>query len=224
MRIDRLVIAGVALALTAAITLFIVRGSSNKRPSLEANLPDPAASGRGAQLLNPWCRNLPAPDFDRAPNRALIGQFDDAPYRYAVTIPSGLTAHAPPDKAVQGFGIVLSWEPRVYLQVHAAYDVFFDITAAGVHRRDVQGLRLHDKLLEEQATPDTLGGEPALRVRMRFQCPGDPQIYQHEGIIAIRNREIYRLELQTVPARYAEDVALLHAMQRSWRWLSVPKS
>ena len=221
MRIDRLVIAGLALALTAAITLFIVRGSSHRPAALEANLPDPAASGRGALLLNPWCRNLPAPDFDRAPNRALIGQFNDAPYGYAVTIPSGLTAHAPPDTAVPGFGIVLSWEPRVYLQASAAYDQFFDITAAGVHRRDVQGLRLHDQLLEEQAVPDTLAGEPGVRVRMRFQCPGDPQIYLHEGFIVMRHREIYRLELQTVPARYAEDAALFDAMQRSWRWLPV---
>ncbi len=153
-----------------------------------------------------------------------MGQFDDAAYGYAVTIPSGVTARTPPDHPVQGFGIVLSWEPRAYLRVDASYDTFFDITAAAVHRRDVQGLRLHDKLLEEQATPDTLGGEPAERDRMRFQCPGDPQVYLHDGVIAIRNREIYRLELQTVPARYAQDEALLNAMQRSWRWLPVPKS
>lgn len=219
MRIDRLAIAGLAFAVTAAIALFVVLGSSGPRRVLEANLPDPAASGRGALLLNPHCRNVPAPDFDRAPNRPLVGQFDDTPYGYAVTIPSGLTARTAPDKLVQGFGIVLSWEPRVYLRVDASYDVFFDITAAAVHRRDVQGLRLHDRLLEEQATPDTLGGEPAERDRMRFQCPGDPQIYLHDGVIVMRNREIYRLELQTVPARYAQDEALLNAMQRSWHWL-----
>jgi len=224
MRFDRLAIAGVALALTAAIALFIVRGSGGTGPAAEDNLPDPAASGRGAQLLNPYCRNVPAPDFDRAPNRALVGQFDDAPYGYAVTIPSGLTAYAPPQQWMPGFGLVLSWEPRAYLQANASYDVFFDITAAAVHRRDVQGLRLHDRLLEEASTGDTLGGEPAERNRMRYQCPGDPQIYLHEGLIVVRNREIYRLELQTVPARYARDAALLNAMQRSWHWLPVSKS
>ena len=223
MRIDRLAIAGIALVLTAGIAWFMGLGSSGPRRVLEANLPDPAASGRGAQLLNPHCRNVPPPDFERAPNRALMGQFDNAPYGYAVTIPRGMTAYTSPQDPVQGFGIVLSWEPRVYLQVNASYDVFFDITAAAVHRRDAQGLRLHDTLLEEQATPDTLGGEPAERDRMRFQCPGDPQVYLHDGYIVLRNREIYRLELQTVPARYAQDEALMNAIQGSWHWLPAAK-
>jgi hypothetical protein len=223
MRIDRLAVAAVALAITAAVALFVMLGARGPRRVLEANLPDPAASGRGALLFNPHCRNVPAPDFERAPNRALSGQFENGPYGYAVTIPSGLTAYTAPDKLTPGFGIVLSWQPRVYLKVDASYDVFYDITAAGVHRRDLQGLRLHDKLLDEQATPDSLGGEPAERDRMQFQCPGDPQIYLHDGFVVMRKREIYRLELQTVPARYAQDEALLNAMQRSWRWVSVTK-
>jgi len=224
MRIDRLAIGGIAVAVTAATVLFAALGSSALRRAPDSGGEDPAAGGRGAQLLNPHCRNVPAPDFERAPNRALVGQFDDAAYGYAVTIPSGLTAHTAPGELTAGFGIVLSWQPRVYLQVSAAYDVFYDLTAAAVHRRDVQGLHLHDTLLEEQATQTTLDGAPAELDRMRFQCPGDAQIYLHEGFIVLRNREIYRLELQTVPQRSAQDEALLDTMQRSWHWVAVPKS
>ena len=221
MRMDRIAIGGVALVATAATVLFATYGSPGLRAAHERIGEDPAASGRGAQLLNPHCRNLPAADFERAPNRALTGQFDDAPYGYAVAIPPGLTAHTAPGELTPGFGIVLSWQPRAYLQVNAAYDVFYDITAAAVHRRDAQGVRLHDTLLDEQITPTMLDGAPAERDRMRFQCPGDAQIYLHDGFIALRNREIYRLELQTVPERSARDEALLEAIQRSWHWVSV---
>lgn len=224
MRMDRVAIAGIALAVTAAMVLFASRGSGGRHTHAAESLIDPAASGRGAQLLNPHCRNVPGADFEPASARPLTGQFDDAPYGYAVTIPPGITAQAAAGSPPPGFGILLSSTPRVYLRVEAAYDVFYDITAAAVHRRDVQGLRLHDRLLEERSASGSLGGEPAERDRMRFQCPGDPQIYLHDGFIVLRNREIYRLELQTVPARYAQDEALLQALQRSWRWVKVPKA
>lgn len=221
MRIDRLAVAGIALAVTTAMVLFAVLGSSGPHSGGAEKIEDPAASGRGAQLLNPHCRNVPPADFDRAPSRALTGPFDDAPYGYAVTIPAGLTAHSSPDNPAPGFAVVLSFEPRAYLRVDASYDVFYDISAAAVQRRDVQGVRLHDKVLAAQISEDALAGERAERARLRFQCPGDAQLYLLDSLIVVRNREIYRLELQTVPARASQDEALLQALQRSWRWVAV---
>src|SRR5579863_9214110 len=78
MRMERLALAGIALSITAAMVMFAVLGSSGPRMHRE-DTEDPAASGRGAQLFNPHCRNVPAPDFERAPNRPLVGQFDDVP-------------------------------------------------------------------------------------------------------------------------------------------------
>jgi hypothetical protein len=37
----------------------------------------------------------------------------------------------------------------------------------------------------------------------------------------VRNREIYRLNLQTLPERYADDVKVLDALLRSWRWQAI---
>jgi hypothetical protein len=34
----------------------------------------------------------------------------------------------------------------------------------------------------------------------------------------LRNREIYRLDLQSTPERYGQDVRYLDAMLKSWRW------
>jgi hypothetical protein len=220
MRMDRLVLGGLALAGTAAMVLVSVLGfRGGSGGALARTGRDPALSGRGAWLLNPYCRNVPQPGFGRPSNLARSGLFEDVPYGYSVTLPAGITAYASADHPLQGFGIVLSWEPRVYLHVGAAYDVFYDMTAAGVHRRDVQGLRLHDKLLEDAAATDVLGGEAAERYHMQFQCPGDPQVYVHDDFIVMRNREIYRLELQTVPSRYGHDAQLLTDLQHSWRWL-----
>ena len=56
------------------------------------------------------------------------------------------------------------------------------------------------------------------RFQSQVQCNADPQTYIHEDVLVVRNREIYRLHLQTVPERYAADVKLLDAMVRSWRW------
>jgi hypothetical protein len=50
------------------------------------------------------------------------------------------------------------------------------------------------------------------------QCAGDPRIFIHDDVIVVRNREIYRVNLQSVPERYASDVKLLNLMLRSWRW------
>jgi hypothetical protein len=57
---------------------------------------------------------------------------------------------------------------------------------------------------------------------MQFQCPGDPQTYLHDDLIVMRNRVIYRIELQTVPSRYEQDVEILGAIQSSWHWVTAP--
>jgi hypothetical protein len=227
MQIKRLLIVAVALAAAVALTVLTMLGAGGplgRRSGATplAHDPDPAAGGRGALLLNPYCRNVPAPGFDRPPNVARTGQFNDASYGYAVAIPAGVTAYASPELPTQGFGILLSWDPRAYLRVDASYDVFYDINADAVHRRDMLGVRLHDTLLADRSVPDGLAGAGGGRYRMQFQCPGDAQVYIRDDLIVVRNREVYRLELQTVPSRYAADAQLLAAMQSSWRWLPVP--
>jgi hypothetical protein len=173
-------------------------------------------------MLNPYCGNLPAPGYDRPPNRPVTGPFVDAPYGFAVNVPSGLTGYSSPPDPPHGFGVVLSWQPRAYLRVDAAYDVFYDITADAVHRRDAQSVRLHDALLADRSEAVMLDGASGGRYHMQVRCPRDPQVYVHDDIIVMRNREVYRLQLQTVPARYAEDARRLEELARSWRWMMGP--
>lgn len=175
--------------------------------------------GKPLQQVDPYCGAVPAAGFDNPPNRAYAGDYVNATYGYGVTIPTGLTGFTPYPGPQKGFGIVLSWTPRAVLRTDAIYDVYYDISAAGVHLRDVVGVKLFDRLLGDQSQPAALADTPGGRYRMRVQCGSNPQVYIHEGVIVVRNREIYRLDLQTVPQRYAHDVRLLDAMLRTWRWV-----
>jgi hypothetical protein len=176
-----------------------------------------AAHARGE-----FCGTAPPAAFDQPPNQAHTGRYLNKVYGYSLTIPRVLTAYTQAGGPERGFGAVLSWTPRAYLSVDAAYDAYYDITAAGVHRRDLNAIRLHDQLLGDQVAAYSLDHAAGGRYVMQVQCAGDPQIYIHDDVIVLRNREIYRLSLQSLPERYAADVRVLNAMLRSWRWQPVP--
>ncbi|MGC2462691.1 MAG: hypothetical protein WA446_17235 [Steroidobacteraceae bacterium] len=181
-----------------------------------------AASAAGAR--GEFCGAAPPPGFDQSPNRAHTGQYLNQVYGYSVAIPAALSAYTRSGEPERGFGIVLSWTPRAYLSVDAAYDAYYDITAEGVHRRDINAIRLHDLVIGDQASNYSIDHAAGGRYVTRVQCAGDPRIYIHDDVIIMRNREIYRLNLQSVPERYATDVKVLNAMLRSWRWQAIRKS
>jgi hypothetical protein len=165
-----------------------------------------------------FCGAVPAPGFDQPPNHAHSGRYLNQLYGYSVEIPASLSAYTSSEGPERGFGIVLSWMPRAYLSVDAAYDAYYDITADGVHRRDINAIRLHDQVLDDRALSYLVAHAAGGRYVTRVQCAGDPRIYIHDDVIVVRNREIYRLNLQSVPERYAGDAKVLDAMLRSWRW------
>ncbi|MFI4865656.1 MAG: hypothetical protein ACHQDB_00975 [Steroidobacterales bacterium] len=175
------------------------------------------ASG-AVQARGEFCGSVPAPGFDQAPNRAHAVRYDNPLYGYSVAIPAPLSAYSQSGVAERGFGIVLSWTPRAYLSVDAAYDVYYDISAEGVHRRDINAIRLHDVVVADHSSAVSLAQAAGGRYVTHVQCAGSPQIYIHDDVIVVRNREIYRLNLQSVPERYAADVKVLDAMLRSWHW------
>lgn len=165
-----------------------------------------------------FCGTVPAAGFDQSPNVMHTGRYLNPVYGYAVNIPAPFSGYSASTGAQRGFGIVLSWQPRAYLNVEAAYDAFFDITAEGVHRSDLVAMRQHASVIDDSAQPLVLAHKQGSRFLTRVRCGDNSQIFVHVNVIVMVNREIYRLALQTVPERYDADSAVLNAMLRSWSW------
>jgi hypothetical protein len=165
-----------------------------------------------------FCGALPAAGFDQPPNVPRTGRYINSVYGYSVNIPASFSGYSASTGPQRGFGIVLSWKPRAFLRIDAAYDAFFDITAQGVHRSDLIAMRQHATVVDDRAATFTLAHKEGNRYLTRVRCGDDPELFVHDTVIVMVNREIYRLALQTVPERYDADSAVLNAMLRSWGW------
>src|SRR5208283_5072013 len=172
-----------------------------------------AATG---QTRQEFCALAPPAGFDQAPNQPRTGRYVNATYGYALRIPTPLVAYTNANGPERGFGILLSWTPRAYLRVDASYDVFYDLTAAGVHRSDLNAIRVHGTLVADETAAGALDGERGGHYRTQLRCSGDPKLYLIEDILVVRRREVYRLQLQTSAERFEHDHRLLEHMARSW--------
>jgi hypothetical protein len=208
----RLVAAALALAVTAGIGFILLRGTREQRIS-------GAAANAAVAQADPFCGPGLVAGLSLAPNPAHAGRYANPLYRYAVTVPAGLTGYTGVAAAPRGFTVPLGGAVAADLRVDAAYDALYDVTAAGVHTRDTMNVRLFDRLVSDHAEPASLDGAPGGRYRMQVMCPGSTQIHVFDDVIVMRNREIYRLELQTTPQRAPQDELLLEQMLASWRWL-----
>ena len=205
---NRLIAVAVALLVTVGIVAAIVTEVGNKPRALSAR-PDSHDS---------YCAVFAAATALPPAAPALSGRYANPLYGYAVTIPAGLRGFTPAEGTARGIVIPVSTTPRALLRVDASYDQFYDITAAGVHKRDSVDVRLFDQLLSDQMRPFALAGVDGGRYRMQVLCRGNPSPYVFDDIVVVRNREIYRLVLQTEPSRLSADEALLDALAGSWGW------
>jgi hypothetical protein len=176
-----------------------------------------ASGSVSAQTRNDYCGSV-LPSVVVA-ERAHTGHYLNSTFGYSLALPAGLAAYGDGRAPERGFIIVLSQTPRATLSVDAAYDIFYDITAEGVHRRDINTIRLHDTLSGDQTLAGALAGTPGGRYSLQFQCRGESEALAHEEVIVVRNREIYRVDLQTTVQRYATDLGAFNAVLKSWRWV-----
>src|SRR5579863_6476234 len=108
-------------------------------------------AGAPAQNREDFCGAGVPRGFETRAENARTGRYVNSVYGYSIDVPPrlvGYTSSVGPDR---GFLIALSESPRAYLRVDAGYDAFYDIDAAGVHRRDLNSVRLHDAVLSDAA-------------------------------------------------------------------------
>lgn len=171
----------------------------------------------GAQTRDQYC-GRGAAGFDRPLQVAHSDRYLNSTYGYSLSIPSGWNAYTSHNGPERGIVLTRPGDASAQLSVDALYDAYYDITAAGVHRRDLNTIRLHDSVLGDEETTAALAGVPGNRFRIHVQCSGQPTQWVHEELIVVRNREIYRVDLQSSAEHYEEYRAGLLTLWRSWRW------
>lgn len=167
------------------------------------------------------CGRFPSPGFDAPDMTRFEKHYANVQYLYSVDLPPGLVAHgaAGPD---HGAGIVLSWEPRAYLNVDGTYDAIEWKTPRAAAKQLLAWKREESTaVLSHTQSPVRLGPLHAVRLVVRHRCAKLPDVYVDDDVVAIDAKQgiVYQVSLTTTEPRYARDKALMDAMLASWRLL-----
>lgn len=178
-------------------------------------------SAAGAAPAAQTCGHFPTPGFDAPDIPRVEKHYANAQYLYSVDLPAGLVAHgaAGPD---HGVGIVLSWEPRAYLNVDGTYDAIEWKTPRAAAKQMLAWKREESTVvLSHSSRPGRLGPLRAVRLVVRHRCANLPDVYVDDDVVAIDAKQgiVYQVSLTTTEPRYARDKALMDAMLASWRLL-----
>ena len=169
------------------------------------------------------CGHFPSPGFDAPDMPRFEKHYANAQYLYSVDLPPGLVAHGPADPAPgHGVGIVLSWEPRAYLNVDGTYDAIEWKTSRAAAKQLLAWKRAESTaVLAQKQSTARLGPLHAVRLVVRHRCAKLPDVYVDDDVVAIDAKQgiVYQVSLTTTEPRYARDKALMDAMLASWRML-----
>ena len=169
------------------------------------------------------CGHFPGSGFDASDMFHVQGRYVNAEYRYSVVLPQGLTAYAAPAPAPDhGVGIVLSWEPRSYLNVDGAYDVLDWKTPSGAARQLLQWTReSSSRVLSHVQSRARLGSLRSLRLVVRHRCASLPDVYVDDDVVAVdaKNGVVFKVALTTTDGRYRQDKAVMDQLLSTWRAL-----
>jgi len=170
------------------------------------------------------CGNFPAPGFDAPENRHFVGEYRNPNYGFAVTIPKGFTGHDAPDPAPHhGFGVVLSWEPRVYIDFDGSYNAN-DLSLRATEERNLGYLRQDSASVQSVSSRAfKLGPLPARRQVVYHTCAGHQGVSVDDQVIALsRDKSItYTAWLMTTTSRYEKDLKLFEKFLRTWKLSSI---
>ena len=175
------------------------------------------------------CGRFPDPGFDGPGMSSFTGAYTNPNYGFSVVIPMGLTGHdVPPPSPHHGFGIVLSWEPRAYVNVDGTYNYLDDPEAQFDINDPDQALpelaKLHSRWIRNSSravisttrTATRLGELHAVRQVSRYTCSSVAGVYITDSVFAMSGNVVYSLELLTTKSRYPADRVIFDQLVSSW--------
>jgi hypothetical protein len=169
------------------------------------------------------CGTFPAVGFDGPDMSRFVGEYSNPNYGFAVRIPDGFVGHnSPPPMPHHGFGVVLSWEPRAYIDFDGSYtvetDASTDPSVAQVQSRSLQWLREEsERIISVRTTRVRLGPLPARRHVVYRTCEGRPGVFVVDEVVALSGNITYTATLLSVAGRYARDRNVFGQILRTWR-------
>ena len=170
------------------------------------------------------CGNFPAPGFDGPEMRHFAGQYRNRNYGFAVTIPEGITGHDAQDPAPHhGFGVVLSWEPRAYIDFDGSYNAL-ELSLRETVAKDLEWLRQDSKRVHSVATKvSKLGPLRARRQIVYHNCNGHTDTFVDDYMVALSHdgKITYTARLMTTASRYRQDRRLFEEFLRTWKLSNV---
>ena len=170
----------------------------------------------------PSCGDFPAVGFDSPEMSRFVGEYSNPNYHFGVRIPDGLVGYSsPPPMPHHGFGLVLSWEPRVYMFFDGSYTVETrtSITPSvdQVEAETLEWLRQEsDRIISVQKTRTRLGSLPARRHVVYRTCADRPELFVVDELFALRGSVTFSATLESVDRRYKNDRDIFERFLRTW--------
>lgn len=170
------------------------------------------------------CGNFPAPGFDAPEMRHFAGQYRNRNYGFALTIPKGITGHdAPAPAPHHGLGVVLSWEPRAYIEFDGSYNAL-ELSLRETEVKNLEYLREDSESIQSVSSKlSRLGPLHARRQVVYHNCKGHADTFVDDYIVALsRDGKIaYTARLMTTASRYGQDRKLFEEFLRTWKLSNV---
>jgi hypothetical protein len=178
-----------------------------------------------------WASQAKAQDCDFPPRglnqgtpREYRGFYENKAYSYSVTIPDKFVGLDSPNPFYQtGFGIILGVEPRSYILVDSQHNALGFDRAADAASRFLTHLQKRGTTVQSsKITEQVLGELKAAELVANYTCSGSNERYTRVSIVAISpdKTKLYELTLFAHADRYEQDLNVLDALARSWKYLT----
>jgi hypothetical protein len=163
--------------------------------------------------------SFPPPGLANESRAKFTDLYENGADQYSVRIPKGLAGYdlAGPGLPQHGFGLILGARPQGYVVVWSEANSFFSESPADEAIRLLINLREGRANIESATiTQSHLGNLSAVRLVVRYTCPGLKDRYVQDSTIALTGR-VYEVTLYSRAERYNRDAAVLAEVLKSWK-------